>query len=70
MNAWSMIIENSSFERLGWTLVHSVWEIALIGLLYALVGYESRPSVSEAAAYATGVVAVTVAFLAARRSRP
>lgn len=38
-------------------------------LLYALVGYESRPSTAQVLCYLAGVVGVLLAFLAGSRSR-
>jgi high-affinity iron transporter len=38
-------------------------------LLYALVGYESRPSATQVLGYLAGVIAVLLAVLAGRRSR-
>ncbi|MEZ6093867.1 MAG: M56 family metallopeptidase [Pirellulaceae bacterium] len=35
--SWSVIVEHPLVEVLGWTLLHSIWQIALLGLIAALV---------------------------------
>ena len=55
MNGWDMSSVYPFVQRLGWTLVHSMWEIVLIGLLYALTAASMRNRPASAR-YALGCV--------------
>lgn len=48
-------VDAAWIERLGWTLIHTVWQFALIALLAAVLHWSLRRR-SARARYATGVV--------------
>ena len=55
MNAFSLLLQADWAERVGWTLLHSLWQIALLAAAYALVSV-SLKNRSATVRYCAGCV--------------
>jgi beta-lactamase regulating signal transducer with metallopeptidase domain len=62
MNALPLLLRHALVETLGWVLVHSLWQIALIGLLFAATN-RALAGRSANARYAAGCVALAAMLL-------
>jgi beta-lactamase regulating signal transducer with metallopeptidase domain len=62
MNAISAVLSSAWVERVGWMLVHSVWEITAISILYGLV-LALLPRGASAARYTAGTIALLCMIL-------
>ncbi len=58
------VIEHPVFEHLGWTLVHFLWQGALIAILYALARKCVTDSRNAQLRYALGCVALAAMSVA------
>src|SRR5213083_3075442 len=60
MNAMQLLASQPWVERLGWTLVHFLWQGLLIAVLYAAARHWMLPSASPNARYVLGCGALAV----------
>ncbi|HEY0428194.1 MAG TPA: M56 family metallopeptidase [Pyrinomonadaceae bacterium] len=60
--SWEILTNSSFVENLGWTLLHSIWQIALVALLLFLLLRALRPS-SANARYLISLFALALALV-------
>ncbi|PYT05048.1 MAG: hypothetical protein DMF60_13250 [Acidobacteria bacterium] len=63
MNGLETLLGKPIFQALGWTLIHFIWEGALIAILYASVGVLLRRSTANVR-YAAGCIAMLMMLIA------
>jgi beta-lactamase regulating signal transducer with metallopeptidase domain len=63
MNGIEMLVTKPIFQALGWTLIHFVWEGALVAILYASVSVLLRRSTANVR-YATACIAMLLMLIA------
>jgi hypothetical protein len=42
MNAWTRFLQADWFEQVGWTLLHSLWQVTLVAAAYAIAAFLFR----------------------------
>ena len=59
---WEIFIESKLVQDLGWTLIHSVWQIALISAVFSLA-LKAFTKLSAEMRYVLSVSALVLAFV-------
>src|ERR1700694_5151316 len=63
MNGIEMLVTKPIFQALGWTLIHFIWEGALVAILYASVSVLLRRSTANVR-YAAACIAMLLMLIA------
>ncbi len=57
MNAFTTLLQADWAERMGWTLLHSLWQIAAVAAVYAIAAFSLRNRSADSR-YVLGCVAI------------